>query len=122
MPLNVGADGGLAATERLGERDDVGHHAVVLESEEAAGATDATLHLVGEPDHAVLVAQRAHALPVALGREHDAGPALYRLDDEGADRGVGLEGLLERVEVAEAHPAPVGQQREAALVELGIGH
>ena len=35
----------------------VGHHVLMLEREEPAGASVATLNLVGDPQHAVLVAQ-----------------------------------------------------------------
>ena len=52
----------LAAAERLGQRRDVRHHAGMLEGVEAPGAAEAALHLVGDPQHAVLVAE-ARAAP-----------------------------------------------------------
>jgi hypothetical protein len=57
---------------RLGDGDQVGLDAEVLHGEHAAGATVATLDLVGDQHDAVLVAERAEALEV--GREAGTKP------------------------------------------------
>ena len=54
--LGAAGDGGdrHAGAERLGGHDEVGHDAVVLDGEEAAGASHAALHFVGDHHDAVL--------------------------------------------------------------------
>src|SRR5581483_1507222 len=95
-----------------------GLEAPVLEREEAAGATEAGLHLVDAEERPVAAAQRLCAFEIALRRERAALP-LDRLDDE--DRDVLVpERLLERVEVAEGHAVEAGQKRTESVRERGV--
>ncbi len=110
----------LRAAERLGKRGDVRHHAVALEGEELAGAAEPALHLVGNPEHAMLVAERTQFAPEALGRLDDATTALDRLHHDDADRGIALQRLPGRVDVAKRHLDPVLDQLELRLVERRI--
>ena len=73
--------------------------------EPLAGAAEARHHLVGDHQDAVLVAERAHALQVAVGRNEDAVGAGHRLEDERRDRlrPFELDDLLE-VRAATARP------------------
>ena len=64
--------GGAIDAERLAHDDDVGRDAVVLEGEHAARAAHAGHRLVGDQQQVPLVAQRAQAADVALGRRDDA--------------------------------------------------
>ena len=49
-----------ARAERLRADHQIGHHAVVLDGEQAAGSPEAALHLVGDHHDAVRVAQLAN--------------------------------------------------------------
>ena len=75
-----------AGAERLRGDDQVGNDAVVLDREQAAGAAEAALHLVGDHDDAVRVAQLANAPEEARRHRDEAGLALHRLDDHRGDR------------------------------------
>ena len=98
----AGADG-HAVAEGLGQADHVGPDAGVLEAEPATGAGQAGLDLVGDHQHAPLVAQRSDPFEVA-GRSRDhAALALYRLDEHG--RHAGIERAGQRVEITEGHVA-----------------
>src|SRR5581483_4287304 len=68
--------------DRLGDRDQVRLHAVVLDREEAAGAREAALYLVADHYDPVLVADGANALEELLRGRHEAAFALDRLDDD----------------------------------------
>ena len=57
-----------AGGDRLGHRDQVGLDAEVLHGEDAARAAEAGLHLVGDQDDPVLVADRAQAATNSGGR------------------------------------------------------
>ena len=76
-----------AVRDRLRDADQVGLDARVLDREEAAGAAEAGLHLVGDEDDAVAVADLAHACDELGRRDDEAALALHRLED---DRGDGL--------------------------------
>ena len=56
------------AGEALAREDDVGLDAVVLDGPEPPGATDAALHLVGDEQDAVLVAELPQAGQEAVRR------------------------------------------------------
>ena len=103
-------DGGAAgharerksAAESLGHGDQIGHHARVLDGEHLAGARDAALHLVGDQDDAVLVAEPAQSAQELERRHVEAALALDRLDDDGRDR--------LRIHVAVEQPVQIGER------------
>ena len=68
-----------------------------FDREPLAGAAEPGHHLVGDHQDAVLVAQRADALHVAVGRDQDAVGARHGLEDERRDRlrAFELDDLLE---------------------------
>ena len=68
------------AAQCLAEQVDVGHDAPVLTRESAPGAREARLDLVGDHQHVVLAAQRAHRGQVVIRRHDDAGLALDRFE------------------------------------------
>ena len=73
----------------LGEVQHVGHDAEIVRREVGAHAPEAGDDLVEDQQDAVLVADLAQPLQVALGRDQHAGRARDRLDDDGGDgRGV----------------------------------
>src|SRR3954471_5393933 len=76
----------VCRADALGEGDDVGADVVAGRSEPLAKPTEAADHLVGHQQHAVLVADRAHALVVALGRGEGAARVLHRLHEHGGHR------------------------------------
>ena len=76
----------VGARESLRHRDHVGHDAPVLDRKPLAGPAEPAHDLVGDHQDAVLVAERAHALHVAVGRNEDAVGAGHRLEDERGDR------------------------------------
>ncbi|CAM5200189.1 hypothetical protein BTHI11S_02081 [Bosea thiooxidans] len=110
----------LGAAERLGERRHIRHDAVTLEGEELAGAAEPALHLVGNPEHAVLVAECAQLAPEAFRRLDDAAAALDRLHHHDADRRIALQREANRLDIAEGHLDPVLDQLELRLVERRI--
>ena len=74
-----------AVGEALGGADDVGHHAEILGREAGAEAAEAGDDLVEDQQDAVLVADLAQPLQVALRRDQHAGRARDRLDDHRGD-------------------------------------
>ena len=111
-----------AGTERLRQRQDVGHDSVALEREHRAGATETGLGFVEDQQHPALVAARLQRGEVAEGKVEDAARREQRLGDEGR-RGAGaltidqVEGVVELGAPVEAavragEPGPVGVRRE----------
>ena len=90
-----------AAAETLGQRHDVGRHADLLVAEHLAEPADAGLHLVEGEQQAVLVAELAQVAEELRRRRAHAALALHRLDEDAG--GLGRDGALERLEVAERH-------------------
>ena len=79
--------GGVA--DAFGDRHEVGGHPEILGREGGAEPAEASDDLVEDQQDAVLVADRAQPLEVALGRRQIAGRAGARLDDHGGDgRGI----------------------------------
>ena len=95
----------------LGEGDHVGDDAVALGGEGVAEPAEAGDDLVEDQQDAVLVADLAQALEIALGRRQHAGRARHRLDDDGGDR----RGVVQRDDALEI----VGEMR--AIVRLALG-
>ncbi len=99
----VGSD--HAAHRRVGRgqplrhRDHVGDVAEAFAAEVVAEPAPGADHLVGDHQHVVLVADLAHPLEVAVGRDETAAGVLDRLEDHGGDRLRSLEDdpLLDRV-------------------------
>ncbi len=88
----------------------------MIGSEQAAGAAEPGLDLVGDEEDVVARADLADPPQVPLGRDDHAALALDRLDDEG--RGVRRDRGLERVGVAVRHEREAGGERaEAGPVE-----
>ena len=90
---------------RLRDRDDVGHHALLLEAPEMGSqAPVADLHLVGDADAARRAHVRVGRLQIAVGQHDAPGIAVEGLADERRGRtAVGrhaLDGLLQRGGVA----------------------
>ena len=79
------AERDVAGRDRLGERREVGRDAVVVGGEPTAGAAEAGDDLVEDQVCAVLVAQLAQRLQVAIRRRVHAAGALHRLGDDGRD-------------------------------------
>ena len=70
-----------AVGDTLGEAHEVGHDAEIFCGESFAQAAETGDHLVEYEQDAILVADRAQALEIALGRYQSAGGAGHRLDD-----------------------------------------
>ena len=87
----------VGTREALGHRDEIGHDVPVIHAEPPAGAAESRHDLVADQQDAVLVAQRAHALQVAVGRNEDAVGAADGLEDERRDvfRALELDDFLE---------------------------
>ena len=93
----------------------------MFERIELARPAKAALHFVGDPQHAILVAQRPQLLPIFGGRRNDAAAALHCFKHNGADGRIGFEQSLDRVNVAERHFQRVLHQLEVAPVKLAVG-
>ncbi|EQD84839.1 Zn-dependent oxidoreductase [Saccharopolyspora erythraea D] len=114
-------DGRLAASEGLGQRDDVGGDPGVLEGEEPACSADTALHFVGDPQHPVAIAQPPDLLQVARRRQHHSGTALHGFQDQHADAALAAQQFLQRRGVAEGHGLAARQDFETSPVELRVG-
>ena len=68
------------AAQCLAEHVDVGHHALVVAGEGAAGPSQTRLDLVGDHEHAALAADRPHVAQEAFRRDDHATLALDRLE------------------------------------------
>ena len=102
-----------ARGDALGEGDHVGHDAVALGREGVAEPAEAGDDLVEDQQDAVLVADRAQPLQVALGRGQHAGRARHRLDDHGGDG----RGVVQRDDALEL----VGEMRAPVRLALAEG-
>ncbi len=104
-----------AVAERLGHRDDVGHHTEPLVTEPRAAAAEAGLHLVDHEEDPALVAEPADALEVLGGGGVDAALALHGFEQHRGHRRI--EGRLERVEVVPGDvPEALGQRLERLVL------
>ncbi len=98
----------VAAGKRLAQTHDVGADAGPVAGKQLAGAAKAGGYLVGNQEHAELVAQGAHPLQVAgVVEAHTAGALHYGFEHDGGD-------LLVMVR----HQG--GQLHHATLVPLGV--
>ena len=110
-----------ARGDRLRHRDEVGLDSEVLHREHPARAPEARLHLVGDEDDPVAVAERPQPLDVGLRRRDEAALALLGLEDDRGDvlrRDVRLEHALELCERGDRVGPPVGVRIRRA-VDLG---
>ena len=80
-----------ARGDALGEGDHVGDDAVAFGGEGMAEPAEAGDDLVEDQQDAVLVADRAQPLQIALRRRQHRGRARHRLDDDGGDGGVAVQ-------------------------------
>ena len=105
----AGADGDVAARERLRDGHDVRLEPPVVEREHPAGAAEPSLYLVDTEERAVASAEELGSLEVSrIG--HDSALALDRLDQEQGDV-LSAQLLLEGLEIVERHGREPGQQR-----------
>ena len=81
-----------AAGNALGEGDEIGRDAEILARKRLAQAAEAGNHLVEYQQDAVLVANLAQALQIALRRDQHAARTRHRLDDHRGDVG----GIVQR--------------------------
>jgi hypothetical protein len=102
-----------ARRDALGERDHVRHHAKALGSEGVAETAEPGDHLVEDQQDAMLVAQLAQPLEVALRRRQHAGRTGHRLNDNGGDGG----GIMQRHHALKL----VGQVHAPFGLTLGVG-
>ena len=118
----IGGDDGahrrVGAGDPLRRGDQVGQVVVALGPEPVAEAPPRADDLVGDQQDVVLVADLAHALPVALGRGEAPAGVLHRLHDHGGHRVRALELDLVRHGLGQVgladHPA-----RQAERVRIG---
>ena len=78
------ADRLVAAPQPLGDRHQIGRHALLLAGVKRSRSAHAAHHFVEDEQHAVAVADRPDALEIVADRRHGAG--------SGADHGLGHEG------------------------------
>ena len=100
----------VARVHPLGEGDQVGRDAPPVDGEPLAAAAEAGHHLVGDQQHAELVADRPHPGQVAVRGDQDAVGADHRLRD---DRG-------DRVRALDHQRVPQVLQGPGALLGLGL--
>ena len=102
-----------AARDRLREHEKVGLDVEVLHGEHPAGSPEPRLHLVGDEDDPVLVADRAQAGDELDGRREKASLALLRLEDDRRDV-VGRDMRRE-------HPPQSRERRLAVRPPVSVG-
>ena len=105
-----------AGAEALGQRHDIGRHADLLVAEHFAEPADAGLHLVEGEQQPVLVAELAQLAEELRRRRAHAALALHRLDDDAG--GLGRDGELERLEIAERNLVEAVHGRPEAVEML----
>ena len=112
-----------APADRLGEHDDVGLDAGVLEGEEPAGPADPGLHLVDDEGDPALGGQPAHRPQPVVGRRVAATLALNALEDHPCDRRDAAVGVVEEtLDVAHRDPRALdAADPERAAVRRGEG-
>ena len=112
-----GAQLDVRRSQALGDGHEIGLDAPDVHGEPLAGAAEAAHDLIGDEHDAVLVADVAHALHVAVGRDEDAVGADDGLEDEAGDV---LRPLVHDhfFELAQRHVDGLGI-RLAPLVEVG---
>ena len=76
------AESARPGAERLRQRDEIRHHAVVLAIEHAARAAEPGLRLVDDHQHAALARPLGRRLQIALGRHDDAAARQDRFEDQ----------------------------------------
>ncbi len=114
------------AGQALRQAQQVGHDAGLLAGEQRAGAAEADRDLVGDQEHAMGVAQLAHALEIhRIVHAHPAGALHARLEDQRADlAGMLVEQARQRIggilgvtgrALARARVPGIGRRREQRL-------
>ena len=93
---------------RLAHVENVRRHAEVLAGEPLAGLAEAGLDFVEDQDNAVLVAQRAHAFEIALGRHGVTAVAARQRVHQDRRDGVGTLGDDDPLELLEARQTASG--------------
>jgi len=108
--------------QRLPHDDDIRLDVVPVRAQHLPRAADAGLDLVGDEQHVVLLAQPLRLAEVALRRDDDAGLALDGLDHERREVvAPGLEGGLERGEIAEGDEGVAGHEGAEVMGGGGVG-
>src|ERR1039457_3255144 len=98
-----------ATRQRLGDRDHIWQHIVVLVGKVASGAAEATLNLVEHEQRAALFGQARGEFKKLFVDRTNPSLSLNRLDAHGADAGIKLS--LQVVEVIELYESHAGHQR-----------
>ena len=107
------------AAQRLGQRHDVGHHAILPVREQRAGAAHAGLDLVQHQQCAVVVAQLAHRAQEAGRSRHHPALALHRFQHHRGHVAAG-HGDLELGHIVEIDVAEAAGQGLVAFLVLGL--
>ena len=81
----------VARVRTLGEDDQVGVDAPVVDGQPFAGAPEARHHLIGDVHDPVFVAQRPNSIEIARRRHQDAGGSDHGFDEHRGDRVRALE-------------------------------
>ena len=108
--------------QALRRRDQVGHVIEALPAEPRAQPAPRADRVVGDQQHAVAVADLAHALEVARRRDQAAARVLHRLEDHGRDglAALGADPRLDRVGRPQAgRPAVAVGVRDVAARRAG---
>src|SRR6218665_731780 len=117
----AGADRHHAPAEGRGEEEGVGLDAVALDGEQSASSAQASLHLVDNQHHTVLVASLTHFAEVAVGRNGDAAFALYRLKNDGSVVArPRMEGIAHRCSVTKIDEVEASDRCVEHVLVLGI--
>jgi len=109
-----------AVAQRLAQRQDVRHHALVLDGEQVTAPAHGRLRLVDDEEHAALLTVRFHGTHIA-GRERDhAAGGEDGLEDNGAEGAAG-GGVDEGPAVVELGAPVVGAVGMAEGRAVGVG-
>jgi hypothetical protein len=114
------AERGIRGGDAFRDRHHVRLDSVARRAEPVAYAPEPADDLVGDEEHAVLVADLTHALEVALGRRDRARRVLDRLEHDRGDRlrALRADGRVDLVGAAQRAPRLVGAIRAA----VAVGH
>jgi hypothetical protein len=94
----------------------------MFEREEPSGPPHSALHLVGDPQHPVLIAKLPDCVQVSRWRGDDPGAALHGFQDQRPDPPLLTQQVGQGPDVAERHPHYFTDQLEMGAVARRIGH
>jgi len=121
LPHDGGAQRHVGTRQPLRHRHDVRHHAPVVDAEPLAGPPEARHHLVGDEQHALIVADPPQPRHVLLGGYEDAVGADDGLDEDGGDvpRALHLDDLPDVLDAPDVAAGVL--QAEGAAVAVAVG-